>query len=206
MRSGNSFSRVVLYEKRGWPPQYWGSQSPGPQSPLIDQHRMEESTARRHHGAQVRIGRRHTAPRLDVTTSGTTFVRRGRVAYRLGAAGTSRAPYSSAQEHHRARGESHLHRSSERQLRTFAGVANYRGSKLVTDEARSYLLAVLREVLDKFRVLDGHLGRHRAGAFSLLRTCSTRSSMEDLSRPAGKRRHPDRLRSFSPPTWARPGE
>lgn len=165
----NSFSRVVLYEKRGMAPQYWGASPLAPQSTMIEQHRMEidgeAATTVRRFASVADI--EHLA--FDVTNVGY-YLRPAGAACIIGVGG-GRDIQSAILFGHRSITALEVNPIFtdllKGRLRDFAGVADYRGVRLITDEARSYL----SRTPEKYSIIQMSLtdtwAATGAGAFSL---------------------------------------
>ena len=165
----NSFSRVVLYEKRAMAPQYWGASPLAPQSPLVDQYRMEidgeAATTVRRFASFEDI--EHLS--FDVTNIGDYLRPRGGACI-IGVGG-GRDIQSAILFGHKTVTALEVNPIFtgllKKELRTFAGVANYRGVTLVTDEARSYLSRTPEQYLIIQMSLTDTWAATGAGAFSL---------------------------------------
>ena len=165
----NSFSRVVLFERRAGRPQYWGASPVAPEAPMLEQHRMEID------GEAATTVRRFESPQdleylyFDVTNVAYYLRPRGSACV-IGVGGGRDIQSAILFGHSQVTGievNPIFTGLLTNQLRDFAGIAGRSGVKLVTDEARSYL----SRSTEKYSVIQMSLtdtwAATGAGAFSL---------------------------------------
>jgi len=165
----NSFSRVVVFEKRAGNPQYWGASPLAPNGPMLEQYRMEidgeaATTVRRFESLQDL-----EYLYFDVTNVAYYLRPRGSACV-IGVGGGRDVQSAILFGHSRVTGieVNPIFTSLLRnQLKSFAGLAGRDGVVLVTDEARSYL----SRSSEKYSVIQMSLtdtwAATGAGAFSL---------------------------------------